>query len=1474
MKRMCCTILAVFALAFNVMAQNDEVPEISPNFLAFDEENWSLLSYDSYSGDAVLSYTGEKPDFIAGKTVTTLSNDTIGYFLRKITEIQENGNILMLKTSRADMEDVFMNKSFTLNTTGMSLRKGVSLRSAADISKALTDEQGHIHPVEYIIRSKNTRGKQEIRRINFVHMNEPSPGEGPDESPVLAETAGFARAVGPAGSGKPAKTNGFAETGKPAKAAEEFNIINIYEDLSDMDLYQSGDFRFFIEEGHLLFKVDAVLDFVFNARQVSGEQEIIRDGELQEFQFYLQGIAEAKSNYKMSFSAEYSTEDEIELLEDLIDVTVKFMVGPVPVWISFGLDIMAAYSFNAQAEVVATWGTQAKQTVKIGGKYITSGGTFSPIAEKEFSYEFEPLIVVGEADVNARAEIFPRTSMMIYSAAGPYCDVAPYLSADFKAKAMVSSGGESDLKWNSSLNFGIDFRAGLKPAFLECLLGEVGPYSTELYKYTIWESPCNIDLSNKPDNSYILPTTLPLSFKISDNLRNRAPFAALFLEVSHGTLNAPWVVANTSGLASVNWTLDENAKTDKQKLTARLINTEEETIDEYELVVHVDNSSTGIYIENHVGGDSLIITDVDFINLDRAVFSKNDNKAGIMLNKAGFEACESGLSGHYGHIVMEHSYFNQCPTAIHVNAKTKEGRLDIKHSEFNSCENIALRFTDFYHSEIRGNRFSNCNKAILGENGSLYSVMESTFSECAKGAEADRFDDVYIYKNSFSGKKTAGGPDQTAILITNNKKVYLDENEIQDFETGIYAYNIFNSGNISNQKILTTFNGFELSYITNVKLISNTVQLKGDIAMNEMDSYVGLFLKNSDNNQIVRNNINRMCTGIIERNCNNNHFSANNINQSQCDSTGLRSTISGSDFVNNNFTNNRGAALLFDNSRPSIVANNNFINNAIGIGNNPQNSIGSQSGSAEISVHNNYFEGQNLANTLGQINAVNNLSTPVSLVCDFPFDTLFVPSGGKDSLVLHVQNFADLNDSVLVHLSDPLGWISNEKVQSRHFADSTGTLFYVVFSAAGENNLRSAYTTDLVKAEVHSVKYGSLARDSIVLAIYGQELKNIQLQPQRMTLHWQDSIQFVATAYDQYEWEMSPALCWQSSAGNIDQEGWLRFSEAFEGQVLVTATDTVSMKSASTQLMLTDVQTYLDSIVILPDVQEIKAGERIQFQAKGFNQFGYPIDFGALWKASAGNITETGWFVAPLKNSEIVITACDKDSLLSKQLAFEVICMQEVYQKAVLCGDQDSLYISDRWIREAGIYHDSIVGDSCSVHYIVELIKADLPEVSLVLPFDTLAKTEQAQVLSGGSPAGGIYFIDNQQASQFDPLNYEAGKHLVSYLYTDELGCSNLAEAAVEVVTQSFYLDGTELGTIRIYPNPNKGKFSIDLGNLKNEVIEISLYDISGRVIKLPQQQYSRQLIELEGLSDGIYFLRIEYNNQYSNHKIVVQSFL
>lgn len=1472
MKRICCTILAAFALAFSVMAQNNEVPEISPNFIAFDEENWSLLSYDSYSGDAVLSYTGEKPDFIAGKTVTTLSNDTIGYFLRKITEIQENGNTLMLKTNRADMEDVFMNKSFTLNTTGMSLRKGVSLRSAADISKALTDEQGHIHPTEYIIRSKNARGKQEIRKINFVQMEEPDPGEDPDESPVLALTTGSAQVVKLEGSGNLAGSIGVSENGGPSREAEEFNIINIYKDLSDMDLYQSGDFRFFIEEGHLLFKVDAVLDFVFNARQVSGEQEIIRDGELQEFQFYLQGIAEAKSNYKMTFSAEYTTDDEIELLEDLVDVTVKFMVGPVPVWISFGLDIMAAYSFNAQAEVVATWGTQAKQTVKIGGKYVTSNGTFSPIAEKEFSYEFEPLIVVGEADVNARAEVFPRTSMMIYSAAGPYCDVAPYLSADFKAKAMVSSGGESDLKWTSSLNFGIDFRAGLKPAFLECLLGEVGPYSTELYKYTIWESPCNIDLINKPDNSYILPASLPLSFKLSDNLRKRAPFAALFFEVSHGSLNAPWVVANTSGLASVNWTLDENAKVDKQRLTARLINTEDEIIDEYELVVNVNNSSTAIYIENHIGGDSLIINNVDFKNLERAIFSKNDNKAGIMLNKAGFLACESGLSGHYGDIKMEHSLFNQCSTAMHVNAKSKESRLDIKNTEFNSCDNIALRFTDFNNSELRGNRFINCNKAVLGENGSLFSVMESSFSECAKSTEADHFDDVYIYKNTFSGKKTESDPNQIAIQITNNKNVYLDENEIKDFEVGVYAYNILHSGNISNQKILTTLNGFELSSVKNVKLTSNSVQLKGNIGMNEMDNYVGILLKNSDNNQIVRNNISRMCTGIIERNCNNNHFSANNINQSQCDSTGLRSTLSGSDFVNNNFTNNRGAALLFDNSRPSIVANNNFINNAIGIGNNTQNSIGSQAGSAEISVHNNYFEGQNLANTLGQIKAVNDLPTPVSLVCDFPFDTLFVPSGGKDSLILHVQNFADLNDSVLVNLSDPLGWISNEKVQSRNFADSTGTLFYVVFSAAGENGLRSAYTTDMVMADVQSLKYGSKARDSVVLAIYGQELKRLQIQPERSTMHWQDSIQFVARAYDQYELEMTPDISWQSSAGSVDKEGWLRFSEIFEGEVIVTATDSASSKSASASLMVTDVLSYLADIKILPDVQEIKAGERIQFRAEGLNQFGYPLDVTPLWSASSGSITETGWYVAPLKNSEIIITACDNDSLLSKQLSLKVICMQEIFQKAILCGDNDSLYINDQWIRKAGIYYDSIPGDSCSVNYIVDVIKAELPEVNLALPYDTLGKNEQARDLSGGLPPGGIYFINNKEALRFDPSAYEVGKHLVSYLYTDELGCSNLAVTEVELVAQSIYSEGTHIENIRIYPNPNNGKFNIDLGSLQSEVLEISLYDISGRVIMLPQKQYSRHLIELEGLSDGIYFLRIGYNNQFSNHKIVVQS--
>ncbi|HPE35491.1 MAG TPA: cohesin domain-containing protein, partial [Bacteroidales bacterium] len=73
---------------------------------------------------------------------------------------------------------------------------------------------------------------------------------------------------------------------------------------------------------------------------------------------------------------------------------------------------------------------------------------------------------------------------------------------------------------------------------------------------------------------------------------------------------------------------------------------------------------------------------------------------------------------------------------------------------------------------------------------------------------------------------------------------------------------------------------------------------------------------------------------------------------------------------------------------------------------------------------------------------------------------------------------------------------------------------------------------------------------------------------------------------------------------------------------------------------------------------------------------------------------------------------------------------------------------------------------------------AELPDVSL-LPFEEMCEGEDPIILTGGTPEGGIYYINGEETTIFDPLS--AGIYNVLYEYTNEFGCTNSASGEIVV---------------------------------------------------------------------------------------------
>jgi uncharacterized repeat protein (TIGR01451 family)/gliding motility-associated-like protein len=88
--------------------------------------------------------------------------------------------------------------------------------------------------------------------------------------------------------------------------------------------------------------------------------------------------------------------------------------------------------------------------------------------------------------------------------------------------------------------------------------------------------------------------------------------------------------------------------------------------------------------------------------------------------------------------------------------------------------------------------------------------------------------------------------------------------------------------------------------------------------------------------------------------------------------------------------------------------------------------------------------------------------------------------------------------------------------------------------------------------------------------------------------------------------------------------------------------------------------------------------------------------------------------------------------------------------------------------------------NGCTNTATVDIVVNELPEVTLAA-IAPICEDATAFALTGGSPAGGTYFIDGTEASTFDPAAEGAGTYEISYVYTDENGCTESASTNVTV---------------------------------------------------------------------------------------------
>ncbi|MCF8463708.1 MAG: T9SS type A sorting domain-containing protein [Flavobacteriales bacterium] len=94
--------------------------------------------------------------------------------------------------------------------------------------------------------------------------------------------------------------------------------------------------------------------------------------------------------------------------------------------------------------------------------------------------------------------------------------------------------------------------------------------------------------------------------------------------------------------------------------------------------------------------------------------------------------------------------------------------------------------------------------------------------------------------------------------------------------------------------------------------------------------------------------------------------------------------------------------------------------------------------------------------------------------------------------------------------------------------------------------------------------------------------------------------------------------------------------------------------------------------------------------------------------------------------------------------------------------------------------------------------------------------------------------------------------------------CVNLEGTFISTCTALNIEQPTEENTaITVYPNPNNGNFQVKMGAFLGENSQISIFDVSGRVVLVKSFQQTPQEFQFSGLNQGYYLIRI-HNDQRS----------
>ena len=179
--------------------------------------------------------------------------------------------------------------------------------------------------------------------------------------------------------------------------------------------------------------------------------------------------------------------------------------------------------------------------------------------------------------------------------------------------------------------------------------------------------------------------------------------------------------------------------------------------------------------------------------------------------------------------------------------------------------------------------------------------------------------------------------------------------------------------------------------------------------------------------------------------------------------------------------------------------------------------------------------------------------------------------------------------------------------------------------------------------------------------------------------------------------------------------------------------------------------------------------------------------------------------------------------------------------------------------------------NGCSSSASQQITVNQLPSVNASSSNPADACKDDLLTLSAGGAVTYQWVASNGAILQGNTINTTLSSNTAfTVTGTDSHGCSNKASFTQNInlcTSISKYTSG--LGDLKIYPNPTNGEFTIHLNNSNSKTIEVT--DLTGRIILSSTSIDDKINVNINALSNGIYYVKIKSNNTFEVVKVVKQ---